>query len=684
MRKLVITGISRLLAPALLGAAALVILFSAGALASPQSAPAMDIPLLLGIYPQSYISQATIDSEIKTLDAWAGKQTSIVAISIDILQPTGMNQLTPLWDNGYTPFINLTAGVIGGAVNAYEIAAGNYDAALAAWAQSYAYTMGSAKWAFIAVLPEMNTPWVSYGMDAGNYKIAFSRIQSIFAANGVPDSSLRWVFAPNGWYNNSFTEYYPGDDRVDIVAFSSYNFGFCPAAGTSTWRSPEQVFGPYISQLHQMAPAKPVFVSTGGTSAYNASGQTSAAAKDQWLRDAYSYLASTLYVKAVIYRNIDELAYSCDWAIYKSGGTQYSGYVDAVANANIGYRSPQELAGHDWALGIQATFLPMVLSDYKPVGNELPILLGIYPQNWAGTQSTMDNEFHNLDAWAGKSMSLAGTFVDFELANYDTIVRGQLTTIWNNGYTPFVNINSHTRSAYAIANGQIDSALHAWGAALADYANGGTRMAFIAPLQEMNGDWVVYGQDPYNFKLAYWRIQQIFAQEGVPSQSVRWVFAPNGWSWPGHEFENYYPGDSTVDVVAFSAYNFGYHPSVNGNNWEDPWEVYGSYLARMAAMAPGKPIFISQTATTAYYRTGPNDTQKNEWLHEAYDYLAAYPSVQGIMYFNLVNDQGIDWPFYVYNNAAKQYQGYRDGVANPAFDYVTPSALLEWFVSFSP
>ncbi|WP_421021837.1 hypothetical protein, partial [Klebsiella pneumoniae] len=77
--------------------------------------------------------------------------------------------------------------------------------------------------------------------------------------------------------------------------------------------------------------------------------------------------------------------------------------------------------------------------------------------------------------------------------------------------------------------------------------------------QEMNIPGETYSQDPQSFKLAYQRIQQIFQQAGVAPNSVRWVFAPNGWSQnQEHRFENYYPGNAQVDVVAFSAYNWGY------------------------------------------------------------------------------------------------------------------------------
>jgi hypothetical protein len=323
-----------------------------------------------------------------------------------------------------------------------------------------------------------------------------------------------------------------------------------------------------------------------------------------------------------------------------------------------------------------AVFLPLMLRTHIPDRN--PVMLGMYPQSWPGLQSTIDNEIHAAEGWSGKEMSIVGTFTDFEEPNYTANIQNQLTTIWNNGYTPFVNIGtSHT--SYAVATGEIDNAIRAWARAYAAYATGGGgRMAFIAPLDEMNGNWVPYydGGNKENFKLAYAHIRQIFAEEGVPAESVRWVFAPNGFTIPGDEFEYYYPGDTTVDVVAFSAYNFGYHPYNSAwPDWKNPDEVFGPYLDRMRALAPTKPIFIAQTGTTSYAANGPNPEMKNSWLHSAYSFLAAYQGVRAVIYFNIVNEQQVDWPFYVPEDTGHQYPGYIEGVSSPEYIYLTPEAL---------
>jgi beta-mannanase len=645
-----------------------------------QAASASQTPLLLGVHPQGYIDQTTIDNELHALDDWAGKRVSISAISFDIEEPHATAaipaQLDALWDNGYTAFINLLAGTVSDKPTAAQIAAGEIDAGINQWAQAYASWASNGKWAFIALLPEMNADWYSYGMDPDNYRMAYVHIQQLFTQNNVSSRSVRWVFAPNGWTNNPFDAYYPESEGgvVDVVGSNGYNFGFCPKAVAKNWKNPKDVFGPTIQKLRALAPDKPIFITGAGTTAYTSSGQ-SADAKNQWLRDSYNYLARTLGVQAILYSNVS-YDWDCDWAFYKVGGVQYEGYRDAAANPAYSYVSPAELGGMDMTPHIRGVFLPLAVNSHQSCSTDTPVMIALYTSGWPGNESTMANELHPMDNWAGKRLSMVGTYIDIQVPDANTHVAGQLNLIWENNYTPYINMTT-SHSAYDIAAGILDKPLRAWAQAFAAYARmGGGRMAFIGPLQEMNGNWVPYGLNPTNFKLAYARIQQIFQEEGVPVGSVKWVFAPNGWSDPGQPpFEDYYPGDDSVDVVAFSAYNFGYNPHNSYPDWETPQEVFGPYLERMRLMAPNKPIFISQTATTGYTSGGYSASAKNQWLVDAYSYLAGYPAVRAIVYFNL-NGEGFDWPVYVPDDPSHQFQGYQTAVANPNICYVSPNELM--------
>ena len=310
--------------------------------------------------------------------------------------------------------------------------------------------------------------------------------------------------------------------------------------------------------------------------------------------------------------------------------------------------------------------------------NNLPVLLGIYPQGWPGYQQVIDTEFLALDAWMGKRLSIGGSFLDIEIPYPLDYVKGPLEMLWKNGYTPFVNLTtSHT--AREVARGEVDIRLNQWAQAFASFARDGECMAFIAPLHEMNSRSSPYGLDPKSYKEAYRHIQEMFHEQGIPRRSIRWVFAPMGWNYPGDPpFEDYYPGDSVVNIVGFSSFNNGYYPNPENDTpaWLMPRMVFRRYLERMMLMAVNKPIFICQTGTSAWYEiSGVDKEAKNQWLREAYIYLATYPGVRAVLYYNLINMQGVDWPFWVNDIPSLQYQGFRHGISNPAYDYLLPSIL---------
>ena len=349
-----------------------------------------------------------------------------------------------------------------------------------------------------------------------------------------------------------------------------------------------------------------------------------------------------------------------------------------------------------------------------------PILLGIYPPSFMGDRQTLNREVSRIGQWAGKRFSLVGSFIDIETHNPAYDIPVSLELLRTNGYTGFVNLTS-TRTMAEIARGKADRGLREIARAYANWSsqgdrflnganapasrrdfealasvslmgetpaldssfNGGNlrnglsrktalhRSAFIAPFPEMNGAWESYGEDPVNFKLAYQRVQDIFTQAGVKSDAVRWVFAPNGWSPEKDRFEYYYPGDSSIDVVAFSGYNWGYCSNAAWKHWSQPQEVYQPYIQRLQKLSPQKPIFIAQTATTSYTPAGSQLNVKNRWLRDTYSYLASQPQVKGIIYFNI--DKECDWQ--LFDAKGTKFTGYVKAIANPAFGYLSPRRL---------
>jgi hypothetical protein len=278
-----------------------------------------------------------------------------------------------------------------------------------------------------------------------------------------------------------------------------------------------------------------------------------------------------------------------------------------------------------------------------PAGAEPVVLLGLYPPGSLQTPGVVET-VPDVDTWlvpTGKQVSIVGDFMDIEV-NPDFNIPAELDGAWNRGYVPFVNL-AISHPTVVTAGGALDAAIHQFAHDFALWTQGGQKRAFIALMQEMNGDWTVYHGDPPSFIVAFRRVRQIFEQElaaeGVSSRAISWVFAPNGWSVPGQEFERYYPGDDVVDIVSFSAYNYG---SCAGNDSWVKWETYDTtilpYLDRMRVMAPGKPIFLAETAVASNAAVnGVGD--KDQWLYDVFTKLAAYPAFRGAVYFNLTNTQ---------------------------------------------
>ncbi len=257
------------------------------------------------------------------------------------------------------------------------------------------------------------------------------------------------------------------------------------------------------------------------------------------------------------------------------------------------------------AILISGSGQPAQVSSVSAYGisSTQPVLLGIYTDNYMDTATI--GGIRSLDTWVtgtstGRSTSLVGVRID--LAATSDVINFQLNNIWNDGYTPVIYLIT-TKTAYDIASGSFDQTINTWARVFNSWA-GSTNMAIIAPLPEGNTSWNSYGGNPTNYKMAFTHIQNLFAQVGVPSSAVRWMFVANGYSTL--PFEDYYPGDSAVQIVGFSAYNFGgcsFDPAYPyTSRWDLPATIFSPILARIHLMAPTKSIFASTIGTTEIKR----------------------------------------------------------------------------------
>ncbi|HAX80984.1 MAG TPA: hypothetical protein DCY40_00250, partial [Actinobacteria bacterium] len=269
---------------------------------------------------------------------------------------------------------------------------------------------------------------------------------------------------------------------------------------------------------------------------------------------------------------------------------------------------------------------------------------GVYSSVWEST-----TDITALNQAAGQKVTFAGTYHDtYQYSDYynPTVysnVKTILDKVWDAHATPFANF-SVPGSAYAIAH------TTTWDAKINQFAShvkafldqGGGRSLILAPLQEMNGNWagLAYGCDPVNFEAAYEKIRTAFTSRGMDETKVRFAFAPNGWTPPGcGSIADYYPGDGSVDIMAFSAYNFGAETAsycVDGAyGWETPYQVLSGPIQILKGIAPLKPIIIAQTAAP---RVGCGATEANGgqsgWVRDLFELAAADSNTVGIVWLN--------------------------------------------------
>lgn len=306
------------------------------------------------------------------------------------------------------------------------------------------------------------------------------------------------------------------------------------------------------------------------------------------------------------------------------------------------------VAGSAWGPGGTA-------AAEAPTSGEDFVLAGFYSDKWESASDLIA-----LGANSGKQVSLQGSFHD--IGQPAVNLHHILEQAWKAQSTPFANVTIQATSD-SIAAGFHDTEISLFADRVKAWVDRGDgRSLFVAPQQEMNGNWTVYGMDPAAFKVAYARFVDIFRAAGLDETQVRFVFAPNGWSTPPHRIADYYPGDDLVDLIGFSAYNYG----TSIDRWSSVAETIGGVIAELRALAPDKPYVIAQVASSDI------GGDRDAWTRDLFAYTASDPNVVGFLWFNL--DKETDWRIWKDSTVAA---GWRDGMLAQTTDHEWP--LTAWF-----
>lgn len=155
----------------------------------------------------------------------------------------------------------------------------------------------------IRLAHEMNGNWYPWGStfnSPSEYVLAWRHVHEIFDKEGA--SNVTWVWSPNEVYFEKKVPYadnielfYPGDDYVDWVGFSAFNW-----AGSymqNYWVNPKELYGPTLKKMKQFN--KPIII----TETASAESPNKNLSKAGWIKLLAEFLKSHPEVKGLVWFN---------------------------------------------------------------------------------------------------------------------------------------------------------------------------------------------------------------------------------------------------------------------------------------------------------------------------------------------------------------------------------------------
>jgi beta-mannanase len=152
-------------------------------------------------------------------------------------------------------------------------------------------------------------PWAgaNNNNDPGKFILVFQYIVNIFKNAGANNAQFMWspnytadsrVPAPS----NDIEAYYPGDDYVDWIGVSGYNWGSNPLMQAQGWLSFMEIFngsqfGSFLSAMAVAHPSKKVIIAEIGCN------NDSAYSKADWITEAYESMSGFDNIAGVVWFN---------------------------------------------------------------------------------------------------------------------------------------------------------------------------------------------------------------------------------------------------------------------------------------------------------------------------------------------------------------------------------------------
>ena len=185
-------------------------------------------------------------------------------------------------------------------------------------------------------------------------------VHDIFVAEGV--TNVEWVWAPiyqadPNIPENSLYNYYPGDNYVDWVGLSGFNYYDEMPFGPQPWLSFDDMFGAGLREL-ACRYAKPQIIHE-MASIEDSQGIHS---KSAWIADAYQAMQNYPLLRAVVwYNDVDFYHPSIDFRVTSS--TSASGNVHAIPETGNAWTNAYKNA---LASSVYKTTLPTLVAATPP------------------------------------------------------------------------------------------------------------------------------------------------------------------------------------------------------------------------------------------------------------------------------------------------------------------------------
>jgi hypothetical protein len=213
-----------------------------------------------------------------------------------------------------------------------------------------------------------------------------------------------------------------------------------------------------------------------------------------------------------------------------------------------------------------------------------------------------------------------------------------------------------------IIGGRHDAYIRSW----ARDARAWGRPMLVRLNHEMNGTWFHWseranGNGPGQFARMWRHVVDIFQEEGATN--VTWVWAPNRLYAGAIPLASLYPGDGHVDWTGVSGYNWGTNPAEPNTTWQSFDAVHRETYDALLALAPAKPIMITETASSEH------GGSKAGWIADALQSRipTSYPRVQALLWFNWNAPASLGNMDWVIESSPAAQAAFAAGIANPHY-----------------